>query len=321
MFRAAQILFASLWLLEATVALGNVNCSSGVHVILARGTGEPQNSSLAGIVSRAIVATIPDSTADEVIYPANFTVNVSLALGVANAQQQIKSYVAACPTSPIVLMGYSQGAQLIGNVLGGGDTHIFGQNSPPNAPLCPSIGSHVVAIVLFGDPNRDLNIGYNADVGGPACNVSSSNPRIGYQAGNITRYADRISEWCQYSDFVCCSTGTTFAGHISYFSGENADTIAQYVAAKAMNATIPKWTPQTPCGDLESSSSYNATTGLTVPSNSTSPSGTSGPVGTASRVTALTGTATPTTFGGSAARFAAGINGGVAAAVAGLVLL
>jgi hypothetical protein len=50
-------------------------------------------------------------------------------------------------------------------------------------------------------------------------------------------YGDRLEEWCNYSDFACCATGNTFAGHISYFSNENGTITADFVSAK-YNAAI-----------------------------------------------------------------------------------
>ncbi|QIW96608.1 hypothetical protein AMS68_002126 [Peltaster fructicola] len=141
-------------------------CYSGVYVIYARGTYEPQNYSLSDTVARAITALIPDSFAQQVQYPAN-TSAISFSLGQAAAIQQITDYYNACPCGKTVLMGYSQGAFVIGNAI-----------ANPNASISipQSIGKNVVSVLQFGDPQRVLGQG---DVGQgvgdtyQVCNVSS----------------------------------------------------------------------------------------------------------------------------------------------------
>ena len=109
----------------------DTTCYSGVYVIYARGTYEPQGASLSNVVANAIVAAIPDSAANQVVYPAN-TSAISAPAGVQNAREQITDYYNACPTSKLVLMGYSQGAAVIGNTIAPGDdtgiSESIGQN-------------------------------------------------------------------------------------------------------------------------------------------------------------------------------------------------
>lgn len=93
-------------------------CYGGVYIIYARGTFEPQNASLTNVVANAIVAAIPDSASMQVQYPANVSA-VSPGLGIQDATKQITNYYNACPCSKMVLMGYSQGAYVIGNTIAG----------------------------------------------------------------------------------------------------------------------------------------------------------------------------------------------------------
>lgn len=148
-------------LVSAAVAQSTSSpCYDGVRVILARGTGEPQNSSVSELVAKSILAAIPDSYSTEVIYPASSDPN-GVSVGAADAQRQIYDYARACPTGKIVLTGYSQGAVVIGNAIAGA------------GPVCSEVAKNIVVVVLYGDPGRTLGVGVDSDVNGPSCNVSA----------------------------------------------------------------------------------------------------------------------------------------------------
>jgi hypothetical protein len=95
-------------------------CYSGVNIFTARGTGEvPANGlGIEGVHINAVLAAIPNSNAVVVDYPAAIS-NSSVAIGVQNGTRQIESYLDACPTSKVVIMGYSQGAVVMGDVITG----------------------------------------------------------------------------------------------------------------------------------------------------------------------------------------------------------
>lgn len=145
----------------ASLESRQTTCAAGVHLIVARGTFEPQGHSLQDPIVSAIVNKIPGSDATQVVYPASpIDITGSLASGVANAQQQINDYVAACPSSKIVLMGYSQGAQVIGDSIsgelgvascrarlirqsvGGGTGEPGGQIDNPTTPISECVGKN-----------------------------------------------------------------------------------------------------------------------------------------------------------------------------------
>jgi acetylxylan esterase len=101
------------------------SCASGVHIIAARGSTEPQGEGPLQALSTLIEAGVPGSTDSAVIYPATILTFTSTYFGseesgVTNMTLMIQQYVASCPDARLVLTGYSQGAQIIGDVLGGG---------------------------------------------------------------------------------------------------------------------------------------------------------------------------------------------------------
>lgn len=95
-------------------------CYSGVNIIQARGTGEVMQASLQDVAANATIAAIPGSVLSKVPYPANFSLPASSNNGTELMSEMANNYHAECPTSKIVLMGYSQGALVLGNVLTGG---------------------------------------------------------------------------------------------------------------------------------------------------------------------------------------------------------
>ena len=96
-------------------------CATGVHIIAARGSTEPQGEGPLQNVSALIEQSIPGSTDAAVVYPAELVpYESSEESGVTNMTQMLTSYVQQCPNSKVVLLGYSQGGQIVGDVLGGG---------------------------------------------------------------------------------------------------------------------------------------------------------------------------------------------------------
>jgi len=99
------------------------SCASGVHVIVARASTEAPGQGIIGAVADEIVERIPGSDSVAVVYPATLTNYLSSeSQGVAAMTKLIENYVADCPDSKIVLMGYSQGAHVTGDVLCGSST-------------------------------------------------------------------------------------------------------------------------------------------------------------------------------------------------------
>ena len=95
-------------------------CATGVHIIGARGSTEDPGEGKIQPLSALIEAGIPGSDDIAVDYPADLIdYPISETDGVKDMLSKITSYVAACPDAKIVLAGFSQGAQIVGDVLGG----------------------------------------------------------------------------------------------------------------------------------------------------------------------------------------------------------
>ena len=100
-----------------------------VHFITARGTGQPtpdnQDNELVPAVCNHVRSQKGKTCGyEDVHYPAAYAFTPqycpdSVTPGVKAALKQINAYAKKCPKSKIVLAGYSQGAEVLGDVLSG----------------------------------------------------------------------------------------------------------------------------------------------------------------------------------------------------------
>lgn len=85
------------------------SCASGVHIIVARASNEPPGEGIIGPVASMVEARIPGSDSEAIVYPALLLPYMpSEDTGTTAMLSAISSYVGRCPSTMIVLMGYSQ---------------------------------------------------------------------------------------------------------------------------------------------------------------------------------------------------------------------
>jgi hypothetical protein len=151
-----------------------VTCYSGVYMIIARGSNEDPGEGRPSIVADLVAAAIPGSGRVAVDYPATITgplYPTSVTEGINDAIEKITSYVDACGDgAKIALLGYSQGGNVMTNVLAGGV-------AKPD-PISPAIAAHsefdsmlhfmyqmlipsVSAVTVFGDPTFSVDQTFN----------------------------------------------------------------------------------------------------------------------------------------------------------------
>jgi acetylxylan esterase len=102
------------------------SCVSGLYIISARGSNEDPGEGKVGQVSTLIKNAVPGSTSVAVDYPAAIITDdsiypASVTDGINDTIEKITSYVDTCGSSSrIVLLGYSQGGNVMTDVLAGG---------------------------------------------------------------------------------------------------------------------------------------------------------------------------------------------------------
>lgn len=192
-----------------------------VHIFLARGWNVSDYPGRQGALAGSICYGL-DSCGYEDIYYYNLDdvpYCQGVTDGVANGTAAIKDYAARCPDSQIVLSGYSQGANVVGNILGGGGGEFSNCTIAETSGLDvnSAAGKQIAVVTLFGDP---LHVGgeyYNVLGGAP---YNSSDPRDATSLAKLNQYAPVLRSYCQESDPICAGGGPgpfNISDHLNYF--------------------------------------------------------------------------------------------------------
>jgi hypothetical protein len=193
------------------VASSGSGCAA-VSIITARASTEQPGEGITGALVTAIVnASNQTVSRASVSYPASLNNYASSSLqGIQALTSQLTTLVQNCPNTKVVLLGYSQGAHVVLDVLGGGQGGSLGTAT---APISSSIGSHVTAVATFGDPRHVT--GQSFDLG-----TSTTNglfPRSSTQLNVLKGYASRIQAYCDANDEFC-SSGNSLQVHLTYLN-------------------------------------------------------------------------------------------------------
>lgn len=105
-----------------------------VHIFLARGNNEPYPGRQGKLVN-AICNGLSSCDYENIKFynPGNSNYCAAVQEGAANGLSQVTAYNQKCPDSKLVLSGFSQGANVAGDILGGGGGQIFGCTQGSNA--------------------------------------------------------------------------------------------------------------------------------------------------------------------------------------------
>jgi cutinase len=170
------------------------------EIVFARGTTEDPG---VGPTGQAFVDAVRAQVGPKYVgtyavdYPATMAFSTAVQ-GIADARAHILSTVASCPTTKLVLGGFSQGAAVMGFVTASTVPEGVSPDEVP-APMPPEVADHVAAVVLFGKPSpRFMNV------------LKDPNVVVG------PLYASRAVELCVDNDLVCDPHGRGFAVHNQY---------------------------------------------------------------------------------------------------------
>lgn len=205
----------------ALVALPAANAanppSSGcaaVNVITARASTESAGEGITGALAQAIQTDSKQTVSRQsVSYPATLNnYNSSESQGVTAAESMLSTAVKNCPSQKQVLLGYSQGAQVMMDVIAGSAELSGGPNI---APVSTSVSSHVAAIAQFGDPGHVVNQSW--DLG--TSTINGLFPRTSAQLTLLNNFggSSKINGWCDANDPFCASGNNTQV-HLTYLN-------------------------------------------------------------------------------------------------------
>jgi cutinase len=180
-----------------------------VDVVVARGTFEfPGLGVIVGDrVFSALHHRLPSTSLSSygVKYPADLVEPRSVQQGNRDLVHHVETQAAACPHQRFILVGYSQGANVVDNSLG-----ISSAGARVGGPIVDtvpaSIEPRIAAVLLFGNPIRALG-------------------------KSITgTYQNRTKDYCADGDPICEKGGHNWLAHLSYW--RNANDAAAFAASK-----------------------------------------------------------------------------------------
>ncbi|CAO2647048.1 Nn.00g079700.m01.CDS01, partial [Neocucurbitaria sp. VM-36] len=176
-----------------------------IHVFGARETTVSPGYGTAGVVVNLILNAYPGATSEAIAYPAcggqascgSISYANSVQQGVAAVASAVNAFNTKCPSTQLVLVGYSQGGQIFDDAFcGGGDTN-EGISSTA-IPIQASAVSQIKAAIFMGDPRHVPGLSYNVGT----CKASGFAPRpSGFQCPSATK----IQSYCDAADPYCCN--------------------------------------------------------------------------------------------------------------------
>ncbi|KAF2005174.1 carbohydrate esterase family 5 protein [Amniculicola lignicola CBS 123094] len=180
-----------------------------VYVFGARETTVAQSNGFgtgANLV-RSVVSAYSGTGSEAIVYPAcggqsqcgGISYDNSATQGTAAVVKAVTAYNAKCPTTQIVLIGYSQGGQIMDNALCGG----------AGGTLTGAALAAVKAAIFLGDPHNRAGLPYN--VGTCTAQGFAARP-AGFTCAAA---ADKIQSYCDAADPYCC-TGNDANAHQQY---------------------------------------------------------------------------------------------------------
>jgi cutinase len=214
------------------------SCPS-IEVVFARGTMEAPGVGATGqAFVDALNARLPGKTID--VYAVNYPASLDFgraADGIVDASNRVETIAASCPTTKIVLGGYSQGAAVVGYTTTDTVPAGFALPAGITGPMPPAIAPHVAAVVLFGTPDTwFLNL------------VDHDAPPI--TIGQL--YGSKTLQLCATGDPVCFPGGLNRAAHSSYKDNGMADQAADF-ATHQLGAPSQVAAVQQTAGEVDAS--------------------------------------------------------------------
>jgi cutinase len=183
----------------SNVSLGALPTASAadcpdIEVVFARGTSEAPGLGLPG---GAFVDSLRSKVGGRSVgsyavnYPATYDF-LAAANGANDASGHIQYMIGACPSTRLVLGGYSQGAAVI-DVISAVPVPAVGFNNP----LPPDAPDHVAAIAVFGNPSA----------------------KLGLPLTTSPVWGGRSIDLCNGGDPICQTDGENVAAHKAYAGG------------------------------------------------------------------------------------------------------
>lgn len=173
-------------------------CAAGkdVRIVIVRGTLEPVEGSSLETLAQSIDERIGGRASIDVLdYPASWK-SGSEARGVNMLIATLNAQARACPSTRTVVLGYSQGAMVVGDALSAPEARF---NDDNGQSLSAQALANIAVVELFGDPRFDASADYGA-----GSYDRSVDGILGARDGDDLRALQgRIVSYCNADDFAC----------------------------------------------------------------------------------------------------------------------
>lgn len=206
-----------------------------IHVFGARETTASPGYGSSDTVVNDVLNAYPGSTAEAISYPAcggqsscgGASYSSSVAQGIAAVASAVNTFHSNCPNTQLVLVGYSQGGEIMDVALcGGGDPNQGYTNTA--VQISSSAVSMIKAAIFMGDPMFRAGLSY--EVGTCAAGGFDERP-----AGFSCPSASKIQSYCDASDPYCCN-GSNAATHQGY-GAEYGNQALAFIKTKLSSST------------------------------------------------------------------------------------
>ncbi|MER5193810.1 cutinase family protein [Streptomyces sp. NPDC002755] len=208
LFLAALALAGGTGLVTLSAPAASAAACSDIDIVAARGTFEPGTLGL--IVGDPVFSALQRKLTGKNLssYAVNYPADLSLtsaAQGNADLVNHVRAQSAACPNQRYILVGYSQGANVVDNSIGISSAGAV-VGSPIVATLPTAVEPRVAAVLLFGNPIRALGKSVTGT------------------------YQSRTIDFCATGDPVCENGGDDVPAHLGYTA--DAGAAATFAAGK-----------------------------------------------------------------------------------------
>ncbi|KAM3087041.1 1 carbohydrate esterase [Clarireedia jacksonii] len=210
-----------------------------IHVFGARETTAPAGYGTAGVVVNLVLGAHSDATAEAINYPAcggqsscgGVSYANSVVQGVSAVTSAVNSFNSRCPNTKLVLVGYSQGGQIMDDAFcGGGDSNEGLANN--GVTFSAAAVNMIKAAIFMGDPRHIVGLPYNVGT----CQASGFAPR---PAGFSCPNASKIKSYCDAADPYCCNgnNANTHQGYGTEYGQQALSFINSQLAASGTSPT------------------------------------------------------------------------------------